>query len=336
MQRTRRRRFLLAAAALAAAPLAVAQSRTKPSRLAILSPNKYPTPQSIADNPFSNRLRELGWVEGETLLVERVYAEGREDRLAGLAEGIARKPVDVIWAIGPEAALAAQRATRSIPIVFWGVSYPVEQGLVESLSRPGGNVTGIAFITGADLHTKRLEILRELASGAKRVAELAVTSATRDVAGRQTRMRRDAVQAAAHKLGFEAREFGVATEEEVRAALAAIADWRADALVMGAAFVTWRERQRIAAFAVEHRMPSVHGACDYVEAGGLISYGPHTPRTVVRAAEYVDKVLRGASTAELAVELPSDYEVCVNLKAAAAIGVRVPQALLLRADRVIE
>lgn len=331
-----RRRFLLAAGALAASPLAVAQSRAKPSRLAILSPNKYPTPQSIADNPFSKRLRELGWIEGETLLVERVYAEGREDRLAGLAEGIARKTVDVIWAIGPEAALAAQRATRSIPIVFWGVSYPVEQGLVESLSRPGGNVTGIAFITGAELHTKRLEILRELAPGAKRVAELAVTSATRDVAGRQTRMRRDAVRAAAHKLGFEAREFGVATGEEVRAALAAIAGWRADALVMGAAFVTWRERHRIATFVAGNRLPSVHGSCDYVEAGGLISYGPYAPRTVVRAAEYVDKVLRGANAAELAVELPSDYEICVNLKTAVAIGVILPQSLLLRATKVFE
>lgn len=331
-----RRRFLLAAGALAASPLAVAQSPTKPSRLAILSPNQYPTPQFIADNPFSNRLRQLGWIEGETLLVERVYAEGREDRLAGLAEGIARKPVDVIWAIGPEAALAAQRATRSIPIVFWGVSYPVEQGLVESLSRPGGNVTGIAFITGAELHTKRLEILRELAPGAKRVAELAVTSATRDVAGRQTRMRRDAVQAAAHKLEFEAREFGVATAEEVRAALAAIAEWRADALVMGAAFVTWRQRQRIADFAAEHRMPSVHGSCEYVEVGGLVSHGPYMPRTFERAAEYVDKVLRGANAAELAVELPSDYEICVNLNTAVAIGVTLPQSLLLRATKVFE
>ncbi|HEU4645800.1 MAG TPA: ABC transporter substrate-binding protein [Burkholderiales bacterium] len=331
-----RRRFLLAAGALAASPLAVAQSPTKASRLAILSPNKYPTPQYIADNPFSNRLRALGWIEGENLAVERVYAEGREDRLATLAEEVARKPVDVIWALGPEAALAAQRATRSIPIVFWGVSYPVEQGLVASLSRPGGNMTGIAFITGAELHAKRLEILRDVAPRAKRVAALAVTSATRDVAGKQTPMRREAVRGAAQKLGFEAREFGVATPEEVRAALAAIADWRADALIMGAAFVTWRERHRIAAFVARNRLPSVHGGCEYVEAGGLVSYGPYMPRTFERAAEYVDKVLRGANAAEQAVELPSDYEICVNLKTAVAIGVTLPQSLLLRATKVFE
>ena len=328
--------MLLAGGALAAVPLAIAQRHAGPPLLVIFSPNQHPTPQAIADNPFSNRLRELGWVEGETLLVKRVYAGGREDRLAALAADVAHSRVDVIWAVGPEAALAAQRATRSIPIVFWGVSYPVEQGLVDSLSRPGGNVTGIAFITGADLHAKRLEILRELAPGTKRVAELSVTSATRDATGRQTSMRRDAVQAAAQKLGFEAREFGVATPEDVHAALAAISDWRADALVMGAAFVTWRERRRIATFVAERRMPSVHGACDYVEAGGLISYGPYAPRTFVRAAEYVDKVLRGAKVAELAVELPSAYEICVNLKTAAVIGVAVPRQLLLRVDKVFE
>ena len=336
MRRIERRKFLAAAAALAAAPLAIAQRRAASPVLAILSPNPHPTPQFIADNPFSNRLRSLGWVEGRTLTVERFYAGGREDRLAGLAEDLVRRNPDVIWAVGPEAALAAARATKSIPIVFWGVSYPVEQGLVESLSRPGRNVTGIAFIPTAELHKKRLEILREVAPSAKRAAELAVTTATRDVAGRQTPVRRDAVHAAATQLGIDVREFGVATQEELLAALPAMLEWRADALIMGAAFLAVRERHRIGAFVVANRLPSVHGSCDFVEAGGLVSYGPVVPRMFERAAEYVDQVLRGANVAELAAELPSDFEVCVNLKTAAAIGITVPQPLLLRARKVFE
>jgi putative ABC transport system substrate-binding protein len=256
--------------------------------------------------------------------------------MAELAVDVVRRNPDVIWAVGPDAALAAARVTTSIPIVFWGVSYPVEQGLVESLSRPGRNVTGIAFTTSADLHKKRLEILREVSPGARRVAELAVTTATRDVAGRQTPMRREAVRAAATKLGFDVREFGVATQEDVLAALPAILEWRADALIMGAHFLTWRERHRIGAFVPTNRLLSVHGSCDFVRAGGLISYGPFTPRTFERAAEYVDKVLRGANVAELAAELPSDFETCVNLRTAAATGVTIPQPLLLRARKIFE
>lgn len=331
-----RRRFLVAAGALAAAPLARAQRRAGPPLLVIFSPNQLPTPQAIADNPFSNRLRELGWVEGQSLNVERIYAGGREDRLSELAGDVVRQNPDVIWAVGPDAALAAARATKSIPIIFWGVSYPVEQGLVESLSRPGRNVTGIAFTPSAELHQKRLEILREVAPAAKRVAELIVTTGTRDVSGRQTSARRQAVQAAATDLGFDVREFGVASREEVVAALPAILEWRADALLMSAHFLTWRERHRIGAFVAANRLPSVHGSCDFVEAGGLISYGPFGRRTFERAAEYVDKVLRGAIVAELPAELPSVFETCVNLRTAAAIDVVIPQPLLLRARKVFE
>ncbi|MDH4094431.1 MAG: ABC transporter substrate-binding protein [Betaproteobacteria bacterium] len=331
----RRRRFLLAAGALAAAPLARGQTGDRLPVLGILSPHSQLPAKAIADNPFTNRLRALGWVEGRNLRIERAYGEGREDRLPELAATLVRKEVDVIFALGPQAAMAAASLTRRIPIVFWGVSHPVEQGLVESLSRPGRNVTGIAFSAGGTTHTKGLEALRELSPGSHRLAIVSTPSAGYSL-GRDRRMHMLRIGPVAESLGWEMREFPVERTEDVEPAFAAMLDWRAQALVVGATTITFRERHRIAALANGSRLPNVYAMREFVEAGGLLSYGLELAPTHERVAHFVDRILRGANPADLPVEQPDKYELAVNLKTAAALGLTIPQSLLLRADRVIE
>lgn len=336
MRRTRRRRFVLAAAALAAAPLVRAQAPAGMRTLGVLSPHPLPPPQFIADNPFTNRLRALGWVEGRTLRIERAYAEGREDLLPELAEGLVRKRVDVIWASGFVATRSAMVATKTIPIVFWGVQYPVEQGVVESLSRPGGNVTGVTFTASSEARAKVIELLRDIAPAARRLASVTAPSANQSLAGQQTELTSRTIEAAATRLGFDVREFHVERVEDLDRVFAAVIDWRADALTAGSTSVTFRERSRLAAFANRQRLPNAYTQRVFVEAGGLVSYGLQMADSLERTTDLVDRILRGASVAVLPVELPTKYELAVNLKSAAAIGVVVPQSLLLRADRVIE
>lgn len=335
MQRTRRRQFVLAAAALAAAPLVCAQSSNERRTLGILNPHPRPTPRFIADNPFTNRLRTLGWVEGQNLRIERAYGEGQERRLPELAAGLVAKKVDVIWASGVRATLAAMQLTDSIPIVFWGVPYPVEQGVIASLSRPGGNVTGIAF-TGAEVVLqKALQVLREIAPSARRLALLVTPSVFHTVGGKPSPELARKMNAVAVELGFEAREFAVERKGDFDRAFSSIVEWKAEALAAGSTTVAYRERGRIATFANGNGIPGAYGQREFVEAGGLVSYGLQSVHTLERSADIIDRVLRGTRVAELPVELPTKYELAVNLKAAATLGLTIPQALLLRADIVI-
>ena len=330
-----RRRLILAAAALAAAPIVRGQRRLPV--LGILSPHHLPPPTFLANNPFSNRLRALGWSEAQTLTIERAYGEGREDALPSLAEALVRKRVDVIWAVGPEAAVAAARATKSIPVVFWGVALPVEQELVDSLARPGRNVTGVSWYQGPGVDMKRLEALREIASEAKRLAHLHVPTAAATVSGQPHRSPAIAPFAeAAGAMGFLIRRFDVTTVSELRAAFGDIVAWNPDALTSAATTLTFRERGSIVDFANRNRLPAGYGNRVFAEAGGLMSYGAADGLSFPRCAEYVDMILRGATAAELPVEIPRDYELVLNLKTAKALGFTVSQPLLLRADRVIE
>lgn len=334
MRRIERRRFLLAAGAMAAAPLARGQNRDRLRVLGVLSPQPQPDAKYIADNPFTNRLRELGWSEGRTLAIERAYGQGREDLLPALAEALVRKRVDVIWAIGPEAAIAAARATKSIPIVFWGVSFPVERGLVGSLARPGGNVTGVAWFAGASVDAKRVQVLREMVPPAKRLAWLRAWTVGFTVDGR--RLDLDVFDSAAAAHGFKLRRFTVASASELEGAFAEMLGWQSEAMVAAATTLTFREMHRIVDFANRNRLPAGFGSRTFTEAGGLMSYGSKGLPPFSRCAEYVDLVLRGADPADLPVDIPRDYELVVNLKTAKAIGLTVPESLLLRADRVIQ
>lgn len=333
-----RRRFLIAASALLASPLAGAQAFKKLPTIGILNPGITPSDpaQHIANNLLHRRLHELGWVEGKTCLVEDAYAEGKMDRMPALAGMLVAKKVDLIVAIAPEAAVAAARATTTIPIVFWAVAYPVEQGLVDSLAKPGRNVTGLAFWSGPEIDLKRVQLLREIAPDALRLASLWTTTVARTVGGGKVTIGRDAFAAAAQELGFEPRSFPVEKDADFEPAFAAILDWRAQALEDPGSPLTYRNMKRVLNFAIRNRLPAIYSFPDFVEAGGLIGYGIDWRPTIVRSAEFVDKILRGAKPAELPVELPGTYSLALNLKTAKTLGLTIPQSILLRADRVIE
>lgn len=333
MRRSRRRLFLITTGAFLAAPhLARAQAAKKPV-LGILNPQPMPPPAALTQSPLRVRLRELGWVEGSTLDFENAFGGGREDRLAELAAGLVAKNVDVIWTVGPEAAVAAARATRSIPIVFWGVPYPVEQGLINSFARPGKNVTGVAWHASPEVGAKRLELLREIAPATRRVAHLAVPTASYRVAGGPAQVT-PAIGSTAEKMGFEFREFPVEKAADFDDAFAAIRAWGAQAITVSGTALTIRERRRITDFAIQHRLPSAFTLPVFVESGGLVSYAIDWRPTMALAANYVDRILRGANPGDLPVDLPSKYETTVNLMTAKALGVTIPQSILIRADRV--
>ena len=331
-----RRGFVAMIGGALAAPLARAQKPAKLPVLGILTPHPREAPERAAQNPFLVRLKQLGWVNGESIAIDRPDAEGREDRLPAMAEELVRKRVDVIWAIGPESAVAAARATRTIPIVFWGVAYAVEQGLVDSFARPGRNVTGIAFNTGPELSAKLLEHLNLVAPAAKRVSRIITPSAMSDINGNRVTVGMPILQDASKRLRVELRDHEVLKVEDFDAAFAAVLQWRAQALVVPGTTLTFRERARFTEFAMRNRLPSAFNQREFVEAGGFLSYGIDSTETILQTIGYVDRILRGAKPADLPVDLPSKYELVINLKTAKALGLKVPQSVLLRADRVIE
>lgn len=333
MQRTRRRRFLLAAGALAAAPFARAQARLP--RLALLYPNPVVTGSNDSRVYMAKWLAELGWAPGRNVLVEHYSADGREDRLAALADAIVREGADVIWVAGPEAALAAARATRTIPIAFYGVGRPVEQGLVDSFAEPGRNVTGVAVIAGLEWG-KCLEALREIVPAARRLSWIRVLTVMRTVSGGELRVTDETVDPHAASLGFEIRRHGVSAPGDLDDGFDAMRAARPDAVACDFTAMTYRERHRIVDFANHHRLPSAFGALPYVEAGGLLSYGASRVWMAKHSFTFVDRMLRGARPADLPVERPTRFELSINMKTAKALGLSVPQSLLLRADRVFE
>jgi putative ABC transport system substrate-binding protein len=333
MGRFQRRRFLIAAGGLLVAPITRGQARTP--TLGILTPHP-PSPEFAGGKDIvSITLRKHGWTPGQSVIFDRPNAGGREDLLPEIAAGLVQRKVDVIWALGPEAAIAAARATSTIPIVFWGVPFPIEQGLIESYARPGRNVTGVAWYASPEVDAKRLELLKQIAPAAKRLAHLSVPTAARTVDGKTIVMKGVTAPAAA-KLGYEFRSFEVEKSEHFAGAYAAILDWRAQAITVSGTTLTVRERTGIIEFANANRLPSAYTLRDFVEAGGLVSYAIDWRPTMARSVHHVDRILRGAKPADLPVDLPSSYETAVNLKTARLLGLTVPQSVLLRADRVIE
>lgn len=330
-----RRRFLISAGALFVAARGRAQRIRALPTLGFLFPNPRPKPEARKRDPVRTRLRELGWVPDENIVFEIASADGKEDRLPALATELVAKRPDVIWVAGPEAAVAAARATQTIPIVFYGVGYPIEQGLVESLARPGRNITGLASLSEEEW-LKRLELLREIAPNRDRLAWIAVETVMTAVSGERVRIRSESIQSAAERLGFEMQRFPVSRREDFNGTFASIRKADVQALLCDFTALTYRERKRIVDFANGHRLPSSFGARPFVEAGGLLSYGASRIGMIVDSFNHVDRILRGANPAELPVELPSKFDLAVNAKTAAALGLTIPPAILLRANRVIE
>lgn len=331
---TSRRQVLVAAGALAVAPLARARKPGEKRVLGVLNPQPKPTPEQVAQIGYEAKLRELGWRIGENLLLERPEDPRREAALAEMAEYLVRKRVDAIIAFGPEAAVEAARATTTIPIVFWGVAYPVEQGLIASFPRPGGNVTGIAFFTGGEIYAKLFEGFREVAPRVTRVAAIITTSAMNMVRGGQ--VSREVGPNAAQASGFDYLPFRVTTATEIDAALDGAVEAGAQGIVAFGTTTTFRHRHRIAEFALRHRLPTGSSQAEFVQAGCLFSYGANTRHTVLQAIACAAKVLSGVRPADIPVERPERYEVALNLKTAQTLGLTIPQPLLLRAERVFE
>jgi putative tryptophan/tyrosine transport system substrate-binding protein len=277
---------------------------------------------------FVQRLRELGWVEGRTFSIEVRWAEGREQRLAEIAAEFVRLKVDVIVAQGTPATTAAKQATSVIPIVFAAAGDPLGSGLVAALARPGGNVTGLSF-QQTDLAGKRLELLREVVPGLRRLAILVnVDSANAALDARE-------VQATARTLGLDVTIFEIRRVEDISPAFEALKG-HADALYVAADALLFTNRLQVNALALGARMPTIHAFREYVEAAGLMSYGASFPDLYRRAADYVDKILRGAKPADIPVEQPTKFDLVINLTTAKALGLAIPESFLLRADEVIE
>ena len=322
-----RRKWLiaLAAGALTAAFASRAQQQ-RVYRVGFLG-NSTAALEANLVGPFRDGLRDLGYIEGRNIVIEYRWAEGKYERFPELiAELVARK-VDVIVTAGTPAALAVQRATATIPLVMVAVGDPVSTGLVASLARPGGNSTGLTSIA-PDLEGKRLELLREVVPKLSRVSFLLNPDNAFHVE-KQAR-------AAAKVLHLEVQFVGVRADSDFDHAFDAIARERPDAFIVFADRVFLHNRGRIVDFAARNRLPAVYPYRELVEAGGLMSFGPNYAEMHRRAATYVDKILKGAKPADLPVEQPRKFELIINPKSARALGLVIPQSLLVRADEVIQ
>jgi putative ABC transport system substrate-binding protein len=323
-----RRVFLSAVTCgLLAAPLAaVAQSSRE---IPLIGSLDYGAPDAARLDwwkAFRQGLRELGYVEGQSIRFEARWAQGRVDRLPGLAAELVRLRVDAIVTGGGEAARAAKQATATIPIVMADGADPVRLGLVESLGRPGGNLTGLTSLS-AELIAKRVALLREALPKVSRVAVLWDETPN-------ARMSVQEVEAAARTLGMAVHPVGVRGPHELDQAFSAAR--REHALIVVGTPSLFIERKRIADLALKHRLPTMVGGREYAEAGGLFSYAVRYPELFRRAASYVDKILKGAKPAELPIEQPTAFELVINLKTAKALGLTIPPSLLQRADQLIE
>jgi putative tryptophan/tyrosine transport system substrate-binding protein len=324
----RRREFITLLAGAAALPLAEhAQQSGKLRTIAFLGPNTHSAASEWVA-ALVKRLRELGWTEGRTITIEYRWAEGREERFAEIAAELVRLKADVIVTSGTQAVMASKNATSVIPIVFATAGDPVGSGLVGSLARPAGNVTGLATLAN-ELAGKRLELLREVVPGLRRVAIMG------NVANPYMTLELGEVQAAARTLGLEAITLEIRRAQDLAPAFEALKS-RADALYVCTDALTNTHRIRINIAALGERLPTMHGSRDFVEAGGLMSYGPNFPDMFRRTADYVDKILRGAKPGDLPVEQPTKFDLVVNLTTARALRLDVPPTLLTRTDEVIE
>jgi len=315
---------------LAAALAADAQPSRGVHRIGYLA-NSVTASQSRVE-AFRQGLRELGWVEGRNIVVETRVADGKIERLPGLATELVRLKVDLIVAVATPAARAAQRATTTIPIVAIAMGDPVRDGLVASLARPGANLTGSTFL-GPELVPKRLELLKE---ALPRVSHVAVLWHRGAFSERTIRDMSKETEDAARTLGVRLQFVEVRNPDELERAFSTIARGHPDALVTFPSTMLFSERKRIVALAAQHRLPSMFNSTEFVEHGGLMAYGVSLADLNRRAATYVDRILKGAKPSDLPVEQPTKFELAINLKTAKTLRLTIPPSLLQRADQVIE
>jgi putative ABC transport system substrate-binding protein len=317
--------FLLAGAVVAPLPLS-AQSSSRVWRIGVLETT--PMDLNVPNiNAFRQSLQDLGYVEGQNLIVAYRSAEGRGERFTELAADLLRLNVDVIVTRGTPAVLAAKKATTTIPIVMAAVGEPLM--VVASLARPGGNITGLSGYS-TDLEAKRAQLIKELVPGAVRIAGLY------NMGNPVVPPQWNQLQTAAQKLGIEPQLLDVRKPEDIAPAFNAASGQHADALMVGIDALTQENRTLIAKLAADHRLPAIYVSKEYVDAGGLVAYGPSYPDLYRRAAIYVDKIFRGTSPSDLPVEQPTKFELIINLKADKALGLTIPPTLLATADEVIE
>jgi ABC-type uncharacterized transport system substrate-binding protein len=326
----KRRQFitLLAGAAVAWPLAARAQQQGRTYRIGFLG-NSTATLEANLVGPFREGLRDLGYEEGQNIVVEYRWAEGKYDRFPALIAELLAANVNVIVTAGTPASLAVKNATATVPVVMVAVGDPVGTGLVPSLARPGGNLTGLSSIA-PDLEGKRLELLREVVPNISHVAMFINSfNPFHTASERQAR-------AAAQALGIKLLVLDVRKSEELEGAFAAIVKERPEALLILADRVFLHDRRRMMNFAAQQRLPNVNAYRELVEAGGLMSYGPSYEDMHRRAADYVDKIFKGAKPSDLPIQQPTKFNLLINLKAARALGVEIPPDLIARADEVIE
>jgi putative tryptophan/tyrosine transport system substrate-binding protein len=316
----------LTLAIVAPPPTAEAQPAGRVPRLGYLSNSSS---ESAPDSTFIQGLRDLGWVDGRTIVIEARYAAGNLERIHEFVRDFMSRGVDVIAAWSPFAVAAAKRGTATIPIVGLSMGDPVVAGLVVSLARPGGNVTGLADLQ-KELHTKRVELLKETVSGIRRLAVLSNPSHPNAVENL------GAVDGAARSLGLEVVLLNVSSPEELDKAFGELGGRRADGLLVLHDVMFWARRLDIVGLAAKRRVPAIYWERAYAEAGGLLSYAASLSDIAHRGAAFVDKILRGANPADLPVEQPTKFELVVNMRTAKALGLTIPPSILVRADQVIE
>jgi putative ABC transport system substrate-binding protein len=318
---------LLGGGTVACSLAARAQQPAKLPTIGFLGSNT-PSAASQWVAAFVQRLRERGWIEGRTVAIEYRWAEGRSERFAEIAAEFVRLKVDVIVTFATAPSLAAKQATSVIPIVFATAGDPVGTGLVASLAQPGGNVTGLSNQL-PDIGGKKLEFLREVVPGLRRLAILA------NIGNPAVVLEMREAQEAARTFGLEVATSQIRRAEDIAPTFEALKG-RADALYVCADPLMSANRIRINTLALGARLPTMHGFREFVESAGLMSYGPNLPDGFRRAADFVDKILRGAKPADLPVEQPTKFDLIINLTTAKALGLKIPEAFLLRADEVIE
>jgi len=325
----KRRAFitLLGGAAIAWPLAARGRQAAKLPTIGYLGP-ATPSLDALRLSALVQRLRELGWIEGRTVTIEYRWAEGRNERAAELAAELVRLEVDVIVTAATAPIVAAKQATAVIPIVFALAADPLGNGLIASLARPGGNLTGLSIQT-TDLAGKRLELMRELVPSLGRLGIVADANSPSNI------LEVEEVQAAAKTLGLEVATFRFRRAEDITPAFEGLKG-RMDAIYVCASPLVFGNRIRINRLALSARLPTMHGNREFLEGGGLLSYGPNILDHYRRAAEYVDKILRGAKPADLPVEQPTKFDLIINLPTAKALGLEIPPTLLARADEVIE
>lgn len=323
-----RRRFLAAACAIAAASGAGAQARMP--RIGYLMVVSLSEPPSRERQAFLDGLRERGYVPGKNVEVIYRSAQGAEDFIDDVCQDLVAQKVDLIVTSGAIGVMAAKKCTRTLPVVMQALGDPIGIGAVRSLSRPEANLTGVSFLS-SELAGKRVQLIRDLVPGAKHVAVLW------DVRNSNARAEAVVTIEAIKRLGIRAEPFGLASDVELRGALEKLKAARPDALYVAfESGLVATNRTYIAEFGLQQRIPVISGWSFLTEAGGLVSYAPDIPLMFRRSASYVDRILKGAKPAELPIELATTVELVLNLRTANALGITVPQSVLVRADRVIQ